>query len=257
VYTSPSTGLVAPNTKLERDLYSCSQDDQANVVAYVSKMFAVPRSELPDFRTKEVTAEEMRRRGKEARERRAAAEASGASDATEEIKEIKLVDGQLPDAAMPGDHSVEITQEPKSGEALIGFARIYSGAIRKGATVYCVSPKYNTALSPDHPSNAKHISSVEIANLYMMMGRELVPVDVVPAGNIFAIAGLEGKVLRNATLCAPNANGVSEEDVVGQLKDCLVNLAGVAMQVAPIVRVALEPENPGECLVVEGTAERL
>ncbi len=226
VYTSPSTGLVAPTNKLEADLYSCNHDDSSNIVAYVSKMFAVPRSELPDSKTKEITAEEMRKRGKEARERRAAAEAEGAEDG---MTELPLVDG-LPAAAVPGDHLLALTNEPKRGEALIGFARIYSGVIKKGSKLLCVSPKYNTTLPPDHPANTRHISSVEVSNLYMMMGRELVPVELVPAGNIFAVAGLEGKVLRNATLCAPGA-GESVDDVMKEgVKDCLVNLAGVVMQ---------------------------
>jgi ribosome assembly protein 1 len=191
-------------------------------------MFAVPRSELPDFRAKEITAEDMRRRGKEARERRAAAEAEGAGDG---VTELPLVDG-LPAAAVPGDHPFELPVEPKGGEALIGFARIYAGVIKKGSKLFCVSPKYNTALPPNHPANTRHISSVEVTNLYMMMGRELVPVDMVPAGNIFAIAGLEGKVLRNATLCAPgNSEGVDDVMQDG-VKDCLVNLAGVVMQVS-------------------------
>jgi ribosome assembly protein 1 len=64
----------------------------------------------------------------------------------------------------------------------------------------------------------------------MMMGRELVAVEEVPAGHVCAIAGLDGVVFRNATLCAGE----------------LINLAGVDMQAAPIVRVALEPENPSE-----------
>jgi ribosome assembly protein 1 len=52
---------------------------------------------------------------------------------------------------------------------------------------------------------------VRVEALYTMMGRELVPVNEVLAGNVFAIAGLEGKVWRNATLCSPGAGGVGKE----------------------------------------------
>ncbi|KAJ9117235.1 hypothetical protein QFC20_000380 [Naganishia adeliensis] len=238
IYTSPSTGAVKPNNTLESDLYTCNQADDANVVAYVSKMFAVPRTELPEHRRKELSAEDMRRRGREERERRAAL-AADETAMIEGAREIPINGSQLSaveSSTMPNADKTDATPE-KSGEALIGFARIYSGVIRIGDTVQCILPKFNPALPADHPINAKHNTTAEITNLYMMMGRELVPVDFVPAGNIFAIGGLEGKALRNATLCRLRAES-KEEDAR------LVNLAGVAMQSAPIVRVALEPENP-------------
>lgn len=40
----------------------------------------------------------------------------------------------------------------------------------------------------------------------MLMGRDLVLVEQVPAGNIFGVGGLEGKVVRSATLVAPNSS---------------------------------------------------
>lgn len=225
IYTSPSTGVVNPNNTLESDLYSCNQADDANVVAYVSKMFAVPRKELPQHRRKELSAEDMRRRGREERERRAAV-AADESTMMENAKEIPLNGSQLPavqsTTELNGD-SGDAGSEG-SGEALIGFARIYSGVIRTGDIMQCILPKFNPALPADHPVNAKHNTTAEITNLYMMMGRELVPVDFVPAGNIFAIGGLEGKVLRNATLCKLRAGS--------QEQTRLVNLAGVAMQVS-------------------------
>lgn len=67
-----------------------------------------------------------------------------------------------------------------------------------------------------------------------------------PAGNVFAIRGLEGTVLRNATLCAPPAGDATETPDAAQASEAFVNLAGVNMLSAPIVRVALEPENPSE-----------
>ena len=90
------------------------------------------------------------------------------------------------------------------GEVILGFARLYSGTLRIGIRVHCVLPKYNTSLGPVHPQNLKHITTATVLGLYVMMGRELVSVDCVRAGSIFAIKGLEGKVWRNATLCAPS-----------------------------------------------------
>ncbi len=253
VYTSPSAGAIPPKDDLEKDLYGCNSKEEAFVVAYVSKMFAVPRKDLPEHRRKEITADEMRQRGKEERERRAALEAAENAKAEDEElngKQLNVDDTGLPAVVQntPSSNGTEMDLN-ESGEALIGFARLYSGTINRGMTVNCILPKYNAKLPTDHSSNVKHITTATIQNLYMMMGRELVPVEAVTAGNIFAIGGLEGKVLRNATICAPSSMGLEPEGS----SDGVVNLAGVVMQAAPIVRVALEPENPADISkLVEG-----
>lgn len=214
-----TTELIKPENKLEEDLYNCKQDNGASVVVYVSKMFAVRRAELPEFKRKEVTAEEMRQRGREARERHANPEADqGVSLAMAElaIKDEPLLEEIKPEPV------------PESSEALIGFARIYSGTLHRNTPVLAALPKYDTSLPPFHPKNARHVVKIQVQDLYMMMGRELVAVEMVPAGNVFAIGGLEGKVPRNATLWAPNADGITE--LADDLP--LVNLAGIAMTVS-------------------------
>ena len=127
--------------------------------------------------------------------------------------------------------------EDDAGETLLGFARIYSGTIRVGTNVICVLPKYNRALGPMHPANAQHLVKAPIEQLYTMMGRELVPVESVPAGNVFAVRGLEGKVWRNATLCAPATGGVRAESISAH-QECLVNMAGILRYVSLILSVS-------------------
>lgn len=243
VHSSPNTGAVAPKTPLEDDLYHCKQGADAHIVAYVSKMFAVAKSDLPENRRREITAEEMRERGRQERERRLAQMQAENEDASAESRpsEVSLESAALNSAAVETKTPDVIAAEER-GDALIAFARIYSGTIKRDTDIQCVLPKFNASLPATHAVNAKHLVTARIDRLYMMMGRDLVPVEEVPAGNIFAIGGLEGKVLRNATLCAASSAGSSS----GEHADGLVNLAGVVMQAAPIVRVALEPENPGE-----------
>lgn len=61
--------------------------------------------------------------------------------------------------------------------------------------------------------------------------RALERLPCVPAGNVCAIAGLETCILKSATLaCSPAA----------------LPLAAMTFQAAPIVRVALEPAQPGD-----------
>lgn len=227
---------LAPTNHLEEGLYRCKQDDQSEIVAYVSKMFAIGRSELPEHRPKEITAEEMRQRGREEREKRAAlalgnsngVEIDGIEGLTEKIDTLEV-------APTPS------TQVAESSEVLLAFSRVFSGTIRRGTPLVATLPKYLPELGASHPKNQRYIARVEAKDLYMMMGRDLVAVDEVPAGHVCAIGGLEGKVHRNATLWAPNASGVGEE-----VEGSLVNLAGINLQSAPIVRVALEPENPAD-----------
>ena len=62
------------------------------------------------------------------------------------------------------------------------------------------------------------------------MGRDLLPLEEVPCGNIIGIGGLAGRLLKNGTIVENNLQGV--------------NLAGSVMYSQPIVRVAVEPVNP-------------
>lgn len=233
-----SSTPLTPLNHLEEGLYGCKQDDQSEIVAYVSKMFAIGRSELPEHRPKELTAEEMRQRGREEREKRAAlasgvsngVEIDGIEGLTEKIDTLNVNDGQ--NGPSTG---------AESSEVLLAFSRIFSGTIRRGTPLLATLPKYNPDLGASHPKNLRYMARVQAKELYMMMGRDLVAVDEVPAGHVCAIGGLDGVVHRNATLWAPNATGVS-----GEVEGSLVNLAGINLQSAPIVRVALEPENPGD-----------
>ncbi|TIB98712.1 TPR-like protein [Wallemia mellicola] len=214
---------------VERAIYG-SISDNAPVVSYVSKMFAVPANELPENRRRGLTAEEMRERGRESREKAmavsAALGATGMSGADELSLEEAAKREQEKDTQ--NDEKGE-GQEEQIEESMIGFARIYSGNIRVNDTLKCLLPKYNSEVPPNNAHNLKHVQDITIKSLYMMMGRDLVPVSEVPAGNVFAIGGLDGVVLRNATLITPDND------------NCFINLASVVNQVAPIVRVALEP----------------
>lgn len=207
-----------PNSKLEKDLYSCDPSESAHVVAYVSKMFAVPTSQLPEHKKQALANNEIR------------ASARRAHTNAEESREQSRARSPSP----VSDHALS---EPPTGESpgapeeeneiLLGFARLYSGVIRVGSTLSCVLPKYDNAYEPAHPRNKVHVVSAIVSALYTMMGRDLVAVDSVSAGNIFAIRGLKGLVWRSATLCAPSSE-VTRDEHVGSW---IINLGGVNQQV--------------------------
>ena len=260
---------LEPQTEVQRDMYTAKPGQDAFKVAYVSKMFAVKREDLPEGRRKNLTAEEMRARAKDSRERaRAIQAATGAQvngDAEHQTSNgMSLEEAQAQaQAAAQRDNPTAPSQtaeaesdnaaaaKPESDEVIIGFSRLYSGSLRVGASMMAILPKYNPKLGPSSTNNAKHLKEVKIEGLYMMMGRELIAVQEVPAGNVFGIRGIEKTVLRNATLFAPpdaHLQGpektISEWLNTGENASQLVNLSGVSSTAAPIVRIALEPKNP-------------
>ncbi|KAG5651192.1 hypothetical protein H0H81_009545 [Sphagnurus paluster] len=225
---------MEPKNKLEEDLFSSNSAPDSCVTAYVSKMFAVSAKDLPENKKKPITAEEMRTRAREAKAIREAAK-----DTEKTGEESPTIIPYIPSV----DEPVK-TETIEDGEVVLGFSRLYSGTLRTGTSVYGLLPKYDAAAGPTHPTNVKNLVTVTVEGLYVMMGRELVAVDFVRAGNIFAIKGLEGKVWRNATLCGPGEQGVGatpEDD-----RACLINLGGVNRSAPPIVRVALEPVRPAD-----------
>ncbi|KAI9246612.1 P-loop containing nucleoside triphosphate hydrolase protein [Sporodiniella umbellata] len=212
---------VEPKNMVEKALYSCDTARNVPAIAYVSKMFAMPVNMLPEHRRKQMTAEEMRERG---RKQRALREAHALMEDRGE---------GIPLDYVPEDEEAEEGDRVLGGEKMIGFARLYSGKICVGQKLYVLGPKYD----PQFPG--EHVSEIEVESLYLIMGRDLECLEEVSAGNVFGIGGLEGHVLKNGTLTT------TLEDVK--------NMAGVQLESSPIVRVALEPEDPTEMdKLVEG-----
>lgn len=232
---------VKPENKLEEDMYHGNAGDDAFIVAYVSKMFAVPAKSLPQNQKKAMTAEEMRQRGRASREAAAALAATGAV-VVEEALPLQS-NGEVLNLSEDKQEQAEVDED---AEVLLGFSRLYSGTLRAGQTVYAILPKYNASLPPTHPRNSKFISAVKVEYLYMMMGRDLVMVDEVPSGNVFAAAGLEGKILRNGTLCGIGAHDVAADlSQATEHRECFVNLAGLNLTVSSKVQPVRYP-NPND-----------
>lgn len=237
---------LAWHTPLERDLFESRAGDDAAAVAYISKMFAVPTEELPEHKRVQLSADEMRQRGREIRERTAEVHAAlSATGATLDSTAHPESAGEQSNGGDAGGKP-DVTEEKPSGETVLGFARLYSGNLSVGDTVWAVLPKYDASQPADAPANAPHLQRAQIEALYMIMGRDLISVRTVPAGNVFGVRGLNGIVLRNGTLCkAPRTDAASAGADAAPPAE-LVNLVGVRRTATPIVRVALEPRNPAD-----------
>ena len=209
---------------LKESMIKFNTTPSAPVVAYVSKMVAIPESELPNKRRKvgsTLTPDEARElaRRKRAEIAKAQAEANGDVDGiTNGMNNAKIGDDTAVEEAEP--------EKPEDPEHLIGFARLFSGSLSVGDEVYVLPPKFNPVFPHASPAPVK----VPITALYLLMGRALESLERVPAGTVFGIEGLEGHILKTGTLCSQVEGGI--------------NLAGISSLSQPIVRVALEPTNP-------------
>lgn len=204
-------------------MVSFKTDKSDPVVAYVSKMVSIPESELPENkrRTGQMTGEEAREL---ARQKRAAAAAlAAANNPSEEDMMTQALETVNIDDITPAAE-----EEKVDPEHLIGFARIFSGTLSVGDTLYVIPPKW----SPANPHADPEPQQITVKSLYMFMGRSLEALNSVPAGVVFGIGGLEGKILKSGTLCSTLEGAV--------------NLAGISLAGKPIVRVALEPVNPAD-----------
>ncbi|KAF2676043.1 P-loop containing nucleoside triphosphate hydrolase protein [Lentithecium fluviatile CBS 122367] len=220
--SSPGADYVAPEVRDAVTAFKTSPD--APVVAYVSKMVSVPESELPENKRRggTISAEDARELARKKREEIARQQASSSKG-----PDVGSLASALNTTTIGNTDTPEEQGETKQeAEHLIGFARIYSGTLSVGDEVYVLGPKF----TPAKPHTAPEPHKVKITALYLMMGRGLEPLKSVPAGVVFGIGGLEGHVLKSGTLCSQLSGSV--------------NLAGVSMGTNPIVRVALEPENP-------------
>ncbi|KAI8874030.1 translation elongation factor 2 [Ramicandelaber brevisporus] len=233
--------------ELERALYGCISNGD---VCLVSKMISVPKDAFPQNKKVALTADEMRARGKIAREERlrlaqqAAAAAATAAGVTEgESGVISLPISAINSNASetvskPVEETTQQSAESASNEpaeVIVGYTRVLSGTLRVGQSINVLSPKYNHLLPREQQIKSGLASTATIEGIYIIMGRDLHPVQEAPAGCIVGITGLGDHIIKNGTLsttldCPSLVQRRSGSDVVS----------------APILRVAIEPEDPSD-----------
>lgn len=224
-----SPGAESVDSKVKDAMVQFKTNPDEPVVAYVSKMVAIPESELKSSNKRSggsMSADEAREIARRKREEIAKLQGEAS---TQQQDDFAYVTSSLELVTVDENEGQEDGAEDKGDpEHLIGFARLYSGTLSVGDSVYVLGPKF----SPADPHASPVPQKVTITDLYLLMGRSLEPLKSVPAGVVFGIGGLAGHVLKTGTLCS-------------QLEGS-INLAGVSMATPPIVRVALEPVNPAD-----------
>jgi ribosome assembly protein 1 len=163
--TSVGADHVAPEVR--KAMVESDKSKDAPVVAYVSKMFSVPESELPQNKRRAgaLSAEEARDLGRKKRAELARQQAI----ANGESSDLGGITEALSSAAIGEDeaNTDEAVPVDEKAEHLIGFARIYSGTLSVGDEVYVLGPKF----SPENPHAQPEPKKVTVTALYLMMGR--------------------------------------------------------------------------------------
>ncbi|XP_061591594.1 elongation factor-like GTPase 1 isoform X2 [Cololabis saira] len=242
--------------ELKTAFLECSSGENAPVIIFISKMFAVDIKSLPQNKQRPLNQEEIAKRRELARQRHAerVVGEKTAAENNEEVTHSHTVASECRSEEFSPGEIENVTQkdstlekQEQAKEVFIAFARVYSGVVKKGQRMFVLGPKYNPAQGlhslmesggsnwisggSDCVSDVPHLSYCSIEGLYLLMGKELEELEEVPAGNVLGIGGLEDCVLKSATLsmslaCPP--------------------FIPLNFEVSPIVRVAVEPKHPGE-----------
>ncbi|KAM3965500.1 LOW QUALITY PROTEIN: elongation factor-like GTPase 1 [Aphomia sociella] len=228
--------------RLKNDFLDCDSNNDKPVIIFISKMFGVDKSALPENKPKSLTDEEMairRERARQLREQQKLnstnAEPIPIADHKKEVNNTEMETTAVEDKK---------EEEDKDQPAFIAFARVFSGKVKRGDKLYVLGPKHDPSkvlsikdYKVDFDKKLKdlnsdeHITYSEIKSLYILMGRDLECIDEAIAGNIIGIGGLEEHVLKTATLSSTIACPAFSE----------LQYAAV-----PILRVAIEPSAPSQ-----------
>ncbi|KAF6012236.1 hypothetical protein HII12_002389 [Brettanomyces bruxellensis] len=236
--SAPGAELI--DHQLRENMIDCCKNEKLS--CYISKMLLIPTEELPENQKEALTHDELIERGRQAR--------AAAAKAAEAVKMMEQVQNESDDMYARVSESKKIEEEPEfkfedeeedltadtqenetenetEKETAIGFARIYSGTLSVGDEVSVLQPRFN----PSKPH--KYISTTKITGLYLLMGRDMISLK----------KGLDGHLLKSGTLVNTGTLGI--------------NLATRGMTSPPIVKVALEPENPTQMDKLEKGLELL
>ncbi|EMR08675.1 hypothetical protein PNEG_02852 [Pneumocystis murina B123] len=208
---SPNFDLVP--SYIYNSIMECSTNNLSPVIGYVSKLIPIPIKELP--KDKKIYTK-LENENQEIQIK--------ISEKDSPLCETYVLESS-PDYILEKNNynSLEHTKHFEKNY-FIGFTRLYSGIINIGQELYVFKPKYD----PKTPE--KNISKIIVSNLYLLMGKELIQIEKVYAGNIFGIGGLEESIIKNGTISSLPIS---------------YNLASIIND-APIVRVALEPTSPSD-----------
>jgi ribosome assembly protein 1 len=209
--------LPEKTQRLKDSFLKCSSGEDSIKIACVSKMIPVERKNLPENRKNIV---------------RMPVKPIPSNSTSESLSE-----------EISKDSNQDRDEEALMNEIVfVAFARVFSGVLRKGDKLYVLGPRHDPSLvdaelvkSIDETKKLEdlnpneHVTVATVENFYLLMGRDIEPLDCALAGNIVGIQGLDKHLIRTATL--------SSDLYCPPFND-------LHLPAAPILRVAIEPKNP-------------
>jgi elongation factor 2 len=119
----------------------------------------------------------------------------------------------------------------EQGGRFYAFARIFSGRVKSGQQVRIQGPRYE-------PGKKADLFEKPVQRTVLMMGKFIEAVDDVPAGCIVGLVGIDNFLLKSGTLTT---------------FEKAFNFKSMKFSVSPVVRIAVEPQNPADLMtLVEG-----
>ncbi|XP_066158658.1 elongation factor-like GTPase 1 [Euwallacea fornicatus] len=194
-------------------------------IAYVSKMFCVKKQLLNSTAVSQTTFIQK------PRVTQPNAEAKTESNAETKTRLKKDSESEKSYPPTPEDEIKRMEEE----NAIIGLTRVFTGSLRVGQEIYTLLNGYlpNNETEQSALDN-KYLTKVQIKKLYILIGRNMVETDYIPAGNMCGVDGLETTVIRTATL--------STELYVVPLVEHPTP--------PPVVRYAIQPVDPKQLQVL-------
>lgn len=111
------------------------------------------------------------------------------------------------------------------------FGRVFGGTISQGQKVRILGPNFEFGKKDD-------LYEKSVQRIVMMMGRKTEPVESIPVGNTCALVGIDQFLTKAGTLTTEASSHP---------------LITMKFSVSPVVRVAVQPKNPGDLpKLVEG-----
>uniref|UniRef100_H2YCF4 Ribosome assembly protein 1 n=1 Tax=Ciona savignyi TaxID=51511 RepID=H2YCF4_CIOSA len=220
--TKSFSALHQESRALKQDFLSCDPTSSTTIVL-VSKMVAVEAKLMPQNKPRPLTIEEIMKRREIARQRHAERQEDkeNGNSSTENSTPQILDENETSAEELPKN------EQNEKNEQFIAFARVFSGTLKVGQTLFVLGPKYDpTSILDLNVKSNPHVSQTSVTSIYLWMGRELESLEEAPAGCIVGIGGLEDVVLNSATLCSSMA---------------CPPFNALTVDVAPIIRVAVEP----------------
>ncbi|GLV45049.1 uncharacterized protein CBL_14378 [Carabus blaptoides fortunei] len=223
------------NTHVARFIKECCRDDSAPKVAYVTKVYAIDTRNIVSTTTARILSK---------------VDIAAKREAVRRLRQAREANATTPTMTIGSETNIiDLKECEKSSESvkddhldIVACFRVFSGTIRLGDELYLIT--------------APNKDKVKVEKLYMLMGKELVPIDSVSAGNIAGLGCLRHKTIRTGTLsgtldCNPIIE-VKEESIEPFFKCAIEPVRTAEMaQLVQGIKLLTQTDSCAQCVIQE------